>query len=254
MILGAAALLLGMQAADAAPPPPIAVIDSCAQEHGDSYAVFACLGQEPGFTQETYERCNAAMAAREAASGEEGDSLAYFEAEREYTRCLGVFSAQFSPIDEVVEKLPELYPLDYYTAALRLFHEEDRKEEALFWMYAGQLRWRARLECHPPEPGGEGALFGAMNAMVGEIVNDYAAENIDLWLETIDKVLAWDAANPSLFAPQTAATCASALANQRRQLGQFREFVAENGSAIKETAGRVVEDTTPSDPREVPGN
>ena len=238
MIFPAVALLFGAQAGDTPVPaePTAEEIAACEDQFGDSYGIFACLGQHPGFSEETYEKCNAAFAAREETVADDDDGSAYFEMEREFTQCLGVFSAQYSPIDDVIARLPELHPLDYYTAASRLFFEENRKEEALFWFNAGQLRWRTRLECYPSEPGGESSLFGAMQAMVGSEINGFAAHDVDLWLATIDDALAWDAATPVRFVEYDPARCDPALANQRGQMKELRATILETRAEIEAKA------------------
>ena len=55
--------------------------------------------------------------------------------------------------------LPNEHPSVYYGYAARLFREE-KKDEAVFWFYVGQLRYRFHLKANPNmDPSGDPALF-----------------------------------------------------------------------------------------------
>ncbi|MGN7295549.1 hypothetical protein [Rhizobium sp. SAFR-030] len=74
-------------------------------------------------------------------------------------------------------------------------------DEATFWFYAGQLRWRSRLNASPAlDPTGEPALFSSLFETLGPPVNAWAFGDIPKLQRTIDAVLLWDARyhDPSL--------------------------------------------------------
>jgi hypothetical protein len=139
-------------------------------------------------------------------------------------QCLGIVDPRFAPVDEVEDAISGQHPSQMLVFAARLFHSEARKDDALFWFYAGQLRWRTQLACTPPEPGGEGAALGAMLATIGPDINQYAASDVDNWLGTIDRVLAWEDANRDLtLGPD----CDAARKAQREGLSELAVSIEE---------------------------
>jgi len=72
-----------------------------------------------------------------------------------------------------------------------------RGDEATFWFYAGQLRWRSRLNANPAQdPTGEPALFSSLFETLGPPVNAWALGDIPQLQRTIDAVLLWDERYP----------------------------------------------------------
>jgi len=70
-------------------------------------------------------------------------------------------------------------------------------DEATFWFYAGQLRWRSRLNANPAQdPTGEPALFSSLFDTLGPPVNAWALGDIPKLQRTIDAVLLWDERYP----------------------------------------------------------
>jgi hypothetical protein len=103
---------------------------------------------------------------------------------------------------DMIASVEREHPAAYYLLAKRLF-QEDQKDEAVFWFYAGQIRYRSRLMSHPDLPkDGEPALFGSLSEVVGRPLNQYAFGDIPKLATIIDRALAWDAAHASPFAPK----------------------------------------------------
>ncbi|TCL90788.1 hypothetical protein C8J38_107148 [Rhizobium sp. PP-WC-2G-219] len=72
-----------------------------------------------------------------------------------------------------------------------------RRDEATFCFYAGQLRWRSRLNASPtPDLTGEPALFSSVFETLGPPVNGWAFGDIPKLQRTIDNVLLWDVRYP----------------------------------------------------------
>jgi hypothetical protein len=70
-------------------------------------------------------------------------------------------------------------------------------DEATFWFYAGQLRWRSRLNAsRSQDPTGEPALFSSLFKTLGPPVNAWAFGDIPKLQRTIDAVLLWDERYP----------------------------------------------------------
>ncbi|MCX5660826.1 MAG: hypothetical protein NTW19_14055 [Planctomycetota bacterium] len=97
------------------------------------------------------------------------------------------------------------HPATYYILARKLMSAGE-KDDAVFWYYAGQLRYRYHLAANPKlEPSGDPALFGALSEDVGRPINEYAFGDIPKLAATIDKVLAWDDSNANGFTAKTLA-------------------------------------------------
>jgi len=88
--------------------------------------------------------------------------------------------------------LPNEHPSAYYGYAARLFRE-GKKDEAVFWFYVGQLRYRFHLKANPNmDPSGGPALFSSLSATVGKTINEHAGGNVKDWVKAIDQTLKWD--------------------------------------------------------------
>jgi hypothetical protein len=96
------------------------------------------------------------------------------------------------------------HPAAYYVLAGKLF-EAGQKDEAVFWFYAGQLRYRFHLAANPTLPrSGDPALFASLTDVVGAPINGYAFGDIPQLVATIDKVLGWDERTDNAFTSKTA--------------------------------------------------
>ena len=88
------------------------------------------------------------------------------------------------PTDDPTKKTPEQlkkgienqHPATYYILAQKLF-ESGKKDEAVFWFYAGQLRYRFHLLANPNlEPSGDPALFASLSEVIGRPVTNTHSE------------------------------------------------------------------------------
>lgn len=86
-------------------------------------------------------------------------------------------------------------PLEVFGPALVLF-QHGRKDDAVFWFYAAQLRTRQQLVF---EKGDRGQLLAMMMGMVGQPVNNYAFQDTKRLERTLDRVLQWDGTTPNPF-------------------------------------------------------
>ncbi|HVQ08684.1 MAG TPA: hypothetical protein VMS43_09640 [Allosphingosinicella sp.] len=134
-------------------------------------------------------------------------------------------------LDELIRIIPDQHPAYYYVLATRLF-EANRKDEAVFYFYAGQLRYRVRLACHPNlAPDTEPALFGSLQETVGRRINEHAGADPRAWTATMERALAWDAATHNGFEPK--APCRAAIADQRSGMGGLIAHVRQNEAQIR---------------------
>ena len=103
------------------------------------------------------------------------------------------------PHEKVESQLRTQHPAAYIVYSQRIFKNKS-KEDGVFWFYVGQLRYRFHLAANPElEPSGEPALFSSLMHSVGQPINKFAGSNPDLWAETIERALAWDAKNENSF-------------------------------------------------------
>lgn len=134
-------------------------------------------------------------------------------------------------LDALIRIAPDSHPAFHYVLAARLF-EAGRRDEAVFWFYAGQLRYRIRLACHPNlRRDIEPALFGSLHETVGRRINEYAGGDPRAWAATMDRALAWDAATHNGFEPKAA--CRAQIAEQRRGMGELIAHVRANEAQLR---------------------
>lgn len=98
--------------------------------------------------------------------------------------------------EEVIRKQATLKdPLSLFTAAATLF-QHSKKDEAVFWFYAAQLRTRYQLVF---ENGDRGQLLAIMLMTVGAPINNYAFQNVENLRRILDRALEWDKTAPNSF-------------------------------------------------------
>jgi hypothetical protein len=153
------------------------------------------------------------------------------EGRKETAACDDSVEPHAMPLDELTRIIPDQHPSFYYILAQRLF-AEGRRDDAVFWFYAGQLRYRIRLSCHPDlAPDTEPALFGAMSEEIGTEINGYAGGHPPSWAAAMQRALDWDQATRNGFEPKAA--CAAQIAEQREGLTQLIRHVRDNGDQIR---------------------
>lgn len=133
--------------------------------------------------------------------------------------------------DELKAGIEKRHPAAYYVLAGKLFGEGAR-DEAVFWFYAGQLRYRFHLSANPKlEPSGDPALFASLSQVLGQPINEYAFGDLPQLMATIDKVLAWDEQTDNGFTSK--ASNAASWKDIRGGLVKMREYVQANGDKIR---------------------
>ncbi len=105
---------------------------------------------------------------------------------------------------QLKQDIEKRHPADYYVLASKLFKDAATKQEALFWFYVGQLRYRYYLAANPDLPrDGDPAVFASLSEVIGRPINEYAGGKPDLWIAEINHALEWDAAHDNGFTPKT---------------------------------------------------
>lgn len=102
-------------------------------------------------------------------------------------------------VEELRRSAPAVHPSSLYLLAERLFAAGER-DEAVFWFYVGQLRYRFHLAANPDlDPTGDPALFASLSDVIGVPLNQYAFTDIPKLVDTLARVRRWDEENPNGF-------------------------------------------------------
>ncbi|SDG64429.1 hypothetical protein [Pelagibacterium luteolum] len=134
-------------------------------------------------------------------------------------------------VGELRSVVTDSHPSGYYVLASKLYDEGER-DEAVFWFYAGQLRYRTHLACNPElTQDGDGALFSALSEVIGSEINAYAFGDIDTLIQTIDAVVAWDQSTPNSFGDDT--DCGPAHDQVLAGLIDLKTYVSENADDVR---------------------
>lgn len=127
--------------------------------------------------------------------------------------------------------LAQKHPSELYLYAKQLF-DAGRKDEAVTWFYIGQLRWRYHLLAHPELPAdGEPAAMNALNATLGQQINEWAGGSPRAWRAAIAKALTWDAAHPNPTTPKE--KYATEWQQTRAGLMQLDGYIRDNEAQIR---------------------
>jgi hypothetical protein len=133
--------------------------------------------------------------------------------------------------DQLKSGIEKQHPAAYYVLAGKLFGAGE-KDEAVFWFYAGQLRYRFHLAANPNlPPSGDAALFASLSEVVGRPINEYAFGDLPQLVATLDKVMAWDERTANDFTSRTAH--ADAWKRIRAGLGELRTHITRNGDQLR---------------------
>jgi hypothetical protein len=106
-------------------------------------------------------------------------------------------------IEQLKNDIEKQHPAGLYILAQKLF-ASGQKDEAVFWYYAGQLRYRVYLTVNQSklDPAGDPAVFSALTEEIGRPVNEYAFGDIPRLAKTIDAVIAWDQSHANALTPR----------------------------------------------------
>lgn len=145
----------------------------------------------------------------------------------------GLADGKLTPA-QIEQQLPDSHPVNYYIYSEQLFRA-GRKDQALQWFYAGQLRYRFLRSAVPGSASsGSAALFDGLLQEFGPPVNHYGASDPPNWVKQIDAALQWDASNPNGYTSKT--RYAPQLQNARDQLLDFRAYVLAHADQLRKKA------------------
>jgi hypothetical protein len=123
------------------------------------------------------------------------------------------------------------HPVALFQEAMALW-DRDQPEASVFLFYLAQLRWRRYMQARPDlPPDQDAALFGALHARFGPVVNGWAFGDLDGLVTTLNAVADFDATAPDPLTPREThgALHDSALAGFRA----FVESIARDAETIR---------------------
>lgn len=129
------------------------------------------------------------------------------------------------------ERFAQGHPAEIVRHAAGLL-KSGRQDEAVFWFYVGQLRYRVFLAARPNEPkSGDPALFSSLMEVIGRPVNEYAFGDISALAVTLNEVLAWDDAHDDRLTPK--GRYAAERGRVRAGLADMRDEVLRTADDIR---------------------
>jgi len=133
--------------------------------------------------------------------------------------------------EQLKSGIQSAHPATYYILATKLL-ESGQKDDAVFWFYEGQLRYRFHLAANPNlEPSGDPALFASFQEVVGRPVNEYAWGDLPALHATLERVLVWDKQNKNGFT--STQQHAQAWNDTRAGLQKLIAYIDSHGEEIK---------------------
>jgi hypothetical protein len=137
-------------------------------------------------------------------------------------------------IEQLKNGIENQHPAYFYYLAKKLF-VAGQKDDAVFWFYAGQLRYRVYLAVNKDklDPSGDPAVFSALSEEVGRPINEYAFGDIPQLAKTIDAVIAWDQSHDNALTPR--AQHKSQYDQIVSGLTEMRDQVLQQADSIRKT-------------------
>ena len=137
-------------------------------------------------------------------------------------------------IDQLKNGIENQHPAYFYYLAKKLF-TANQKDDAVFWFYAGQLRYRVYLAVNKDklDPSGDPAVFSALSEEVGRPINEYAFGDIPQLAKTIDAVIAWDQSHDNSLTPRP--KYKSQYDQIVSGLTQMRDQIVQQADSIRKT-------------------
>ncbi|KAA9129675.1 hypothetical protein F3N42_15025 [Marinihelvus fidelis] len=104
-----------------------------------------------------------------------------------------------SQVKKVLAEPNDFSPPVLYALSYALF-ERDRKDEAAFWFYAGQLR--ASSDAEKSLDASAGQAVAVLNQQFGTPINQYMITDIPALRTTVERVVQWDRENQRNYDPR----------------------------------------------------
>lgn len=135
-------------------------------------------------------------------------------------------------IEQLETDLTARHPAGYLQLADALW-QAGQFDKAVVMFYVGQIRYRAYINTLPEGRASlEEQRYDELKAELGEPLNQYAARNLDRWVELIDRAIAWHRDNPSSFLPKDKYKLLYDLTLYDYR--QLREYIINNKALIRQ--------------------
>jgi hypothetical protein len=105
-------------------------------------------------------------------------------------------------VKQLKQQAATIHPAGLYILASKLF-KENKKDDAVFWLTVGHLRFRFHLITKAESTAPDGSsLFSTLQNFIGTPIYDYAGINPETWITTAQKAKQWDLNNRNSFTPK----------------------------------------------------
>jgi len=102
-------------------------------------------------------------------------------------------------IAQLKEQAATIHPAGLYILASKLY-KTNKKDEAVFWVAVGHLRFKFHLATKPSSQSLHGpSLFSTLQNFIASPINDYAGINPTRWVTITKDAKQWDLDNKNRF-------------------------------------------------------
>ncbi|HEX3445379.1 MAG TPA: hypothetical protein VHS80_11730 [Chthoniobacterales bacterium] len=135
-------------------------------------------------------------------------------------------------IQELVIGIQNKAPSTYFALATELFRS-GRKDDAAFWYYVGQLRYRFLVlaKAKASEPSDEQAHFWLLSESVGQSIYERADQRSATLIRALDRALVWDLEQPNGYTSKS--TFSAEHERARQEMLALRERIKTDPSGLK---------------------
>jgi hypothetical protein len=153
--------------------------------------------------------------------------------------CSGFCEISVAREPEVAQTIQELEvgiqnkaPSTYFALATELFRS-GQKDDAAFWYYVGQLRYRFLVlaKAKTSELSEEQAHFWLLSESVGQSIYEKAGQRSAALLRALDRALAWDLEQPNGYTSKSAFGAEHERA--RQEMLALRERIKMDPNGLK---------------------
>ena len=135
-------------------------------------------------------------------------------------------------IEELEVGIQNKAPSTYFALATELFRS-GQKDDAAFWYYVGQIRYRFLVlaKAKTSEPSDEQAHFWLLSESVGQSIYEKAGQRSARLLRALDRALAWDLEQPNGYTSKSAFGAEHERA--RQEMLALRERIKKDPNGLK---------------------
>jgi len=135
-------------------------------------------------------------------------------------------------IEELEVGIQNKSPSTYFALATELFRN-GHKDDAAFWYYVGQLRYRFLIltKAKNSEPSDEQAHFWLLSESVGQSIYEKVDQRSATLIQALDRALAWDLEQPNGYTSKSGFSAQYERA--RQEMLALRERIKMDPNGLK---------------------